>query len=166
MHYLCYGQRKQTKHSAKPFLNLGFTQVHASVDGYIANLDLRLGSEAVANQPALALVDSASFWVHGYLRETMIARVAPGDRAVITLMTYPDRPLRGRVDSIGWGISQSDGGTGNDQLRVGRSGDGAWRSLRPCGFSWSQPSTGGQAPAVLARPTRAASAGLTERIDV
>jgi len=31
-------------------------------------------------------------------------------------MSYPDRPLQGRVDSIGWGISQSDAGTGNDLL--------------------------------------------------
>jgi multidrug resistance efflux pump len=97
-------------------LNLDFTRVEASVDGYVTNLNLRLGSQAVANQPALALVDTASFWVHGYFRETMIERVAPGDRAVITLMSYPDRPLQGRVDSIGWGISQSDGGTGNDLL--------------------------------------------------
>jgi multidrug resistance efflux pump len=97
-------------------LNLDFTRVEASVDGYVTNLNLRLGSQAVANQPALALVDTASFWVHGYFRETMIARVAPGDRSVITLMTYPDRPLQGRVDSIGWGISQSDAGTGNDLL--------------------------------------------------
>jgi multidrug resistance efflux pump len=35
-----------------------------------------------------------------------------GDPAVITLMTYPDQPLQGQVDSIGWGISQSDGSTG------------------------------------------------------
>ena len=97
-------------------LNLDFTRVEASVDGYVTNLNLRLGSQAVANQPALALVDTASFWVHGYFRETMIERVAPGDRAVITLMSYPDRPLQGRVDSIGWGISQSDGGTGSDLL--------------------------------------------------
>ncbi len=97
-------------------LNLDFTRVEASVDGYVTNLNLRLGSQAVANQPAMALVDTASFWVHGYFRETMIERVAPGDRAVITLMSYPDRPLQGRVDSIGWGISQSDGGTGSDLL--------------------------------------------------
>jgi multidrug resistance efflux pump len=97
-------------------LNMEFTQVRPSVDGYVTNLNLRLGSQAVANQPALALVDAASFWVHGYFRETMIADVNPGDRAIITLMTYPDRPLEGRVDSIGWGISQSDGGTGYDLL--------------------------------------------------
>jgi multidrug resistance efflux pump len=97
-------------------LNLEFTRMKASVDGYVTNLNLRLGSQAVANQPALALVDAASFWVHGYFRETMIADVNSGDRAIVTLMTYPDRPLEGRVDSIGWGISQSDGSTGYDLL--------------------------------------------------
>jgi multidrug resistance efflux pump len=97
-------------------LNLEFSRMKASVDGYVTNLNLRPGSQAVGNQPALALVDAASFWVHGYFRETMIADVNPGDRAIITLMTYPDRPLEGRVDSIGWGISQSDGSTGYDLL--------------------------------------------------
>ena len=97
-------------------LNLEFSEVRAPVDGYVTNLNLRLGSQAVANQPALALVDTASFWVHGYFRETMIEAVGPGDRAVVTLMTYPDRPIEGRVDSIGWGISQSDGSTGQDLL--------------------------------------------------
>lgn len=97
-------------------LNLEFTQVRASVDGYVTNLDLRLGSQAVANQPALALVDTASFWVHGYFRESMVGKVQPGDQAVVTLMSYPDRPVRGRVDSIGWGIAQKDGSTGPDLL--------------------------------------------------
>jgi len=97
-------------------LDLEFTQVRASVDGYVTNLNLRLGSQAVANQPALALVDAASFWVHGYFRESLVGDIRAGDRAIITLMTYPDWPLEGRVDSIGWGISQSDGSTGHDLL--------------------------------------------------
>lgn len=97
-------------------LNLEFTQMFASVDGYVTNLELRLGSQTVANQPALALVDTESFWVHGYFRETMISEMKPGDRAIITLMTYPDQPLEGQVDSIGWGIYQSDGSTGPDLL--------------------------------------------------
>jgi multidrug resistance efflux pump len=53
-------------------LDLEFTQVRAPVDGYVTNLNLRLGSQAVANQPALALVDINSFWVHGYFLETVI----------------------------------------------------------------------------------------------
>jgi hypothetical protein len=35
---------------------------------------------------------------------------------LVTLMTYPDRHLEGRVDSIGWGISRSDGSAGYDLL--------------------------------------------------
>ena len=97
-------------------LNLEFTQVRAPVDGYVTNLNLRIGSQAVANQPALALVDAASYWIAGFFRENTIEDIRSGDRAVVTLMTYPDIPLKGRVDSIGWGIAQQDGSTGFELL--------------------------------------------------
>ena len=97
-------------------LNLEFTQVKAPVDGYVTNLNLRLGSQAVANQPALALVDVNSFWIDGFFRENYIENIRKGDRAIVTLMTYPDKPLEGRVDSLGWGIAQDDGSTGFDLL--------------------------------------------------
>jgi len=97
-------------------LNLEFTEVRAPVDGYVTNLTLRQGTQAVANQPALALVDVSSFRVEGFFRENNIARIRPGDKAVVTLMTYPDMPLRGYVHSLGWGIAQQDGSTGVDLL--------------------------------------------------
>jgi multidrug resistance efflux pump len=97
-------------------LDLEFTEVRAPVDGYVTNLNLRLGSQAVANQPVLALVDINSFWVHGFFREDYIEGISEGNRAIVTLMTYPDKPLEGRVDSLGWGIAQSDGSTGFDLL--------------------------------------------------
>jgi len=106
-------------------LNLEFTHVQAPVLGYVTNLNLRLGSQAVANQPALALIDANSFWVHGFFRENHIEGIGVGDRAVITLMSYPDRPLAGRVDSLGWGIFQEDGSTGENLLP----------SIRPT-FQW------------------------------
>jgi multidrug resistance efflux pump len=31
-------------------------------------------------------------------------------------MTYPDRPIKGVVDSLGWGISQQDGSTAANLL--------------------------------------------------
>ena len=49
-------------------LNLEFTQVRAPVDGYVTNLNLRLGSQAVADQAALAFIDVNSFWVHGFFQ--------------------------------------------------------------------------------------------------
>ncbi len=97
-------------------LNLEFTQQRAPVDGYVTNLNLRLGSQAVANQPSLALVDINSFWVHGFFKENYIADMRQGDRAIVTLMSYPDTPLEGQVDSVGWGIAQTDGSTGYNLL--------------------------------------------------
>jgi multidrug resistance efflux pump len=97
-------------------LNLEFTEIRAPVDGYVTNLNLRLGSQAVENQPALALVDVNSFYVVGYFRENYIEDIRSGNLAIVTLMTYPDKALEGRVDSLGWGIAQEDGSTSYDLL--------------------------------------------------
>ena len=97
-------------------LNLEFTEVRAPADGYVTNLTLRLGTQAVANQPVLALVDTSSLRVEGFFKENRIAGIKPGDKAIITLMTFPDAPLEGYVDSLGWGIAQQDGSTGFDLL--------------------------------------------------
>jgi multidrug resistance efflux pump len=97
-------------------LNLGFTQVRAPVDGYVTNLNLRKGSQTNAGQPALALVDVNSYWIDGFFKETLIEDIKPGDQAVVTLMSYPDSPVEGIVESIGWGISQQDGSTGFELL--------------------------------------------------
>ena len=97
-------------------LNLGFTKVCAPTDGYVTNLQLRAGDFAVANQPMLALIDADSFYVLAFFRETFVGSFQKGDRAVVTLMSYPDTPLQARVDSIGWGIAQQNGSTGFEQL--------------------------------------------------
>jgi multidrug resistance efflux pump len=97
-------------------LDLEFTRVTAPVKGYVTNLNLRTGTQAVANQPALALVDVASFWVDAFFRETTVASIGPGNRAVVTLMSYPDAPITGHVDSFGRGIAQDDGSTGHNLL--------------------------------------------------
>ena len=97
-------------------LNLEFTQQKAPVDGYVTNLNLRLGSQAVENQPIMALVDVNSYWVTGFFRENYIEDIRKGDRAIITLMSHPDKALEGRVDSLGWGIAQEDGSTGYELL--------------------------------------------------
>jgi len=97
-------------------LNLELTQLRAPVDGYVTNLNLQLGSNAAANQPALALVDVNSFWIHGFFKETSIRNIRTGNKAVVTLMTYPDTPLEGYVDTLGWGIAQQDGSTGFELL--------------------------------------------------
>ncbi|OEF28658.1 HlyD family secretion protein [Vibrio rumoiensis] len=97
-------------------LNLQFTKVYASVDGYVSNVDIRTGTQAVANQPLLALVDINSFWVFGYFRENQLESIQPGADATVTLMAHPDTPLKAHVESIGWGIAPKDGTVGYNLL--------------------------------------------------
>ncbi|MEH6569744.1 MAG: HlyD family secretion protein [Halioglobus sp.] len=97
-------------------LNQSYTEVFASVDGYVSNINFQVGTQAVANNPIMALVDSNSFWVFGYFRESQIGDITLGDTARVTLMAYPDTPLGGHVESLGWGIAPSDGTVGYNLL--------------------------------------------------
>jgi multidrug resistance efflux pump len=105
---------KAQVHSAE--LKLEFTKVVAPVDGYVTNLNLRLGDHATANKPALALVDINTYWVYGFFKESFIGDMRVGDRAIVTLMSYPDKPIEGRVVSRGWGVYQKDGSTSQELL--------------------------------------------------
>jgi len=97
-------------------LNLSYTEVYAEVDGYVSNINFQIGSQAVANKAILALVDENAYWVFGFFREDAIPEVKVGDKAMVTLLAYPDTPLSGKVESIAWGIAHSDGNPGNNLL--------------------------------------------------
>jgi multidrug resistance efflux pump len=60
----------------------------------------------------MAVIDANSFYVEAFFRETIVENFQIGDRAVVTLMSYPDMPLEGKIESIGWGIAQQNGSTG------------------------------------------------------
>ena len=77
---------------------------------------MRTGSKAVADQPVMALADSASCRVDGFFHETMLATIKPGNAALVNLMTYPGTTLTRTVKSIGWGIAQQDGSASHDLL--------------------------------------------------
>lgn len=97
-------------------LNLKFTKVYAAVDGYVSNINFQVGDQAVANKPILALVDKNSFWMFGFFRENMIGKLHQGDSVEVILMAYPNAILKGSIESIGWGISHSDGNPGTNLL--------------------------------------------------
>ena len=105
---------KARVHSAA--LQLEFTTVVAPVNGYVTHLDFEVGDQAVANKPALALVDTDSYWVYGYFKEFYTGDIQVGDRAIVTLMGYTDTPLKGRVAGRSWGIFQEDGSTSQQLL--------------------------------------------------
>lgn len=87
--------------------NLERTQVRASVNGWIANLNLYPGEYVQAGRASLSLIDANSFWVYGYFEENRIPSIHIGDRATVTLMGT-DIVLHGHVESIASGIVDRD----------------------------------------------------------
>ena len=105
---------KAAVHHAK--LDLEFTSVVAPLDGYITNMNLRLGDHVSTGSETLALVNTGSHYVYGFFKENYLRNMKLGDLAIVTLMGYPDKPIWGRVTGRGWGIYQKDGSTGEELL--------------------------------------------------
>ncbi len=97
-------------------LDLEFTTVVSPVDGYLTNVNTSPGTYVAAGQQLLALVDTSTFWVAAYFKETQISHVQPGDRVRITLMGHNGQPFEGEVVSTAWGIFVQDGSTAGEQM--------------------------------------------------
>jgi multidrug resistance efflux pump len=93
-------------------LNLGYTKVYAPVDGYLTNVNTSPGAYVHVGDQLLALVDSSSFWIAAYFKETQLPSIKPDRTVKITLMGYRDQPFEGRVNSVAWGIFLQDGSGG------------------------------------------------------
>jgi multidrug resistance efflux pump len=85
-------------------LNVQRTEVRASADGIVTNLDLHPGDFLQPGAQALALIDSASLRVEGYFEETKLNCINEGDAAVARLMG-DGRDVHGHVESIAAGIA-------------------------------------------------------------
>ena len=90
-------------------LNLSYTKVLAPVDGYVTNMNTSPGTYVTAGSQLMALVDTDSFWVAGYFKETQLPHIALGQKVKLTFMGYPNQPFAGVVHSIGWGTYVQDG---------------------------------------------------------
>jgi len=86
-------------------LDLNRTRVVAPCDGYVSNLSIDEGTYAVAGHPLVVLVSKETFRVHAYFQETKLRNIREGDEAIVTLMSHPDRRLRGKVATIGSAVS-------------------------------------------------------------
>lgn len=85
-------------------LNVRRTEVHASVNGTVTNLDLHPGDYLAPGAQAMALVDGDSLRIEGYFEETKLSHIRIGDKARIRLMG-DTQDLDGHVDSIAAGIA-------------------------------------------------------------
>jgi multidrug resistance efflux pump len=95
-------------------LKLGYTKVFAPVDGYVTNMNTSEGTYVTKGVQLITLVDTRSYWVAGYFKETQLTHIKVGQKAVMTMMGYENEPFQGVVCSIGWGIFVQDG-SGNSE---------------------------------------------------
>jgi multidrug resistance efflux pump len=96
-------------------LNLERSEVRASVDGSVSNMDLRPGTYLSPGKGVMALVDTDTLHVEGYFEETKLSRIRVGDPVNVQLMGA-SRALHGRVESIETGIEDRDRGEGANLL--------------------------------------------------
>nr|AGA82317.1 Membrane fusion protein [Stenotrophomonas maltophilia] len=85
-------------------LNVQRTEVRATTDGIVTNLDLHAGDYLQPGAHALALIDTRSLRIEGYYEETKLGCITEGDAAVARLMG-DDHDVRGHVDTIAAGIA-------------------------------------------------------------
>ncbi|WP_410211356.1 efflux RND transporter periplasmic adaptor subunit [Aquirhabdus sp.] len=96
-------------------LNLSRTDIRASVNGRVTNLELRPGTYATAGKAVLALIDLQSIYVIGYFEETKIDHIQVGDEVHVRLMGW-NKVLKGHVDSIAGGIEDRELGASSNLL--------------------------------------------------
>jgi multidrug resistance efflux pump len=96
-------------------LNLKRTEVRASVNGFITNLNLVKGTYASQGKAVIALIDSDSYRAEAYFEETKIPHIRPGASVEIYLMDGSP-PLQGTVLGVARGITDQDNKDGPDLL--------------------------------------------------
>lgn len=111
----------------KAKLDLARTNVRASVNGSVTNLDLHPGDYVAPGSQAMALIDSDSVRVEGYFEETKLAHIHVGAPVTVVLMGEA-RPLKGVVESIAAGINDT---TRSDSRNLLPSVDPTFTWVRP-----------------------------------
>jgi multidrug resistance efflux pump len=88
---------------AQARVNLERTRIASPVDGFVTNLEVRVGDYGVTGQRVLTLVDADSFWIDGYFEETELHAIHDGDRARARLIGWHD-VIDGHVAGVARGI--------------------------------------------------------------
>ncbi|MFT8467595.1 MAG: multidrug transporter subunit MdtN [Acetobacter syzygii] len=84
------------------------TTVTAPADGYVASLRVIPGEVLIPSQVLFTLIANDSWFVTANMREGTLHAIHPGDCATVYSMIDRRTPIRGHVESIGWGVFSVD----------------------------------------------------------
>jgi len=95
------------------------TLIRAPIDGVVGQRRVRAGQHVVAGQPLLAVVPLQHTYIVANYKETQLADMQPGQPVRISVDSFSERELRGRVASFSpasgnvFALLPSDNATGN-----------------------------------------------------
>jgi membrane fusion protein (multidrug efflux system) len=81
-------------------LNVAYTTIRAPAAGRVSRKTVEVGQVVQAGQQLMAVVDLDDVWVLANFKETELTGVRAGQRATVTVDTYPGVVFHARVDSI------------------------------------------------------------------
>ena len=84
--------------------------LRAPFEGLIVGLEIAEGEYAVAGHPLFTLIKTDKWYAVGDFRETELPEIRIGDPATVWLMGDRQRPLKGHVESLGWGVRPDNAG--------------------------------------------------------
>jgi membrane fusion protein, multidrug efflux system len=88
----------------KAAFDLAQTTVVAPADGVISQASsFKVGQFVATGTPLFSLVETGDTWVEANFKETQLTHMKPGQSAEVTLDTYPGRPFKATIESIGAG---------------------------------------------------------------
>jgi len=94
-------------------LDLAFTTIIASANGYIESFSIDLGHFAGAGQPLATLVSENDTWIEADMKENNISLMKPGNKVEFTMDVCPGKIFSGEVRSIGYGVSTGNNNRGD-----------------------------------------------------
>ena len=104
-------------------LDLAFTDIIAPDRGIVESFNVSVGFYAQPGQPLATFVSRRDQWIQADLKENNIGHIDVGDRVEFVLDVAPGKVFRGRVRSVGTGVS-TGGPTNRGELPTVSSSSG------------------------------------------
>jgi membrane fusion protein, multidrug efflux system len=89
-------------------LELSYTIVHAPIDGIVTKVEqIQVGDHVDMAAPLFALMSRTNIWVEANFKETDLTYMRPGQKATLSVDSYPGRTFHGTVVSTSPGTGSS-----------------------------------------------------------
>ena len=103
-------------------LNLAFSTIVTPSQGVVESYNVDLGYYASPGQPLAMLVTYTDLWIQADLKENNISNMKPGDPVEFVLDVAPGKIFKGKIRSLGYGVSSGSNERGKLPDVKGTSG--------------------------------------------